>query len=535
MTNINSNGSVEQWGIFELALEGSPEGNPFLDNRFTARFSQADRSFEVNGFYDGEGVYRVRFMPDTTGTWQYRTSSNLDSLNGQEGRFESVQPSAGNRGPVRVANTFHFAYADGTPYRQIGTTCYAWSHQGDALEEQTLATLKNSPFNKLRMCVFPKHYHFNENEPEYYPFPLLSKGSSKWVGGFGGGNKTGWSFDFSRFEPAFFHHLEKRIADLQELGIEADLILLHPYDRWGFSTMSAEEDDRYLRYITARLAAFRNVWWSMANEYDLMPQKSMDDWDRFFRVVQENDPYQHLRSVHNCFAFYDHTKPWVTHCSVQRSDLTRILIWREQYKKPVVVDECCYEGNIPESWGNISGREMVHRFWEGTVNGGYAGHGDTFLDPNDILWWARGGTLHGESAPRLAFLRRILEDGPAGLDPVPDTTPYTIAMAGGFDKVTMPALQAAGSRKKESAETEGPRIMNWFASAHQPHEYYLTYFGVSQPSEYVAPVPGGERYRAEIIDTWEMTATPLDDIIERGTVIRLPTKPFQALVLRRAE
>ena len=96
---------VEQWGIFELALEGSTEGNPFLDTRLSAHFSQEDRSFEVNGFYDGGGVYRVRFMPDTTGTWHYTISSNLKSLNNHEGSFEVSKPGPGNHGPVRVANT----------------------------------------------------------------------------------------------------------------------------------------------------------------------------------------------------------------------------------------------------------------------------------------------------------------------------------------------------------------------------------------------------------------------------------------------
>ncbi|HEX2909237.1 MAG TPA: DUF5060 domain-containing protein [Chloroflexia bacterium] len=532
-----SSANVEQWGIFELTLEGSAAGNPFLEVELTAEFSFEDLSVRVNGFYDGEGLYRVRFMPDTVGAWQYRTSSNQAALDGKTGSFECGPAGPGNHGPVRVANTYHFAYADGTPYKQIGTTCYAWAHQGEALEEQTLATLKNAPFNKLRMCVFPKHYHFNENEPDYYPFPLLSRGSSKWEGGFNGVKKnSGWAFDFSRFDPAFFHHFEQRLADLQALGIEADLILLHPYDRWGFSVMSPEEDDRYLRYVVARFSAYRNVWWSMANEYDLMPQKSLADWDRYFQIVQENDPYDHLRSVHNCFAFYDHSKPWVTHCSVQRSELAKTIIWREQYKKPVVVDECCYEGNIPESWGNISGREMLHRFWEGTVNGGYVGHGDTFLDPNDILWWARGGTLKGESAPRLAFLRRILEAGPAsGLEPLRDTSPYRIAMMGGMDKVTIQDLFAPPPDTETPAEEgqAGERLISWFAGAGQPHEYYLTYFGYSQPAEIKVNVPGGEHYRAEIVDTWEMTVTALDEPVERGSVVALPGKPYQALILRR--
>ena len=35
--------------------------------------------------------------------------------------------------------------------------------------------------------------------------------------------------------------------------------------------------------------------------------------------IVESDPYDHLRSIHNCNQFYDHTKSWITHCSIQRS------------------------------------------------------------------------------------------------------------------------------------------------------------------------------------------------------------------------
>ena len=36
----------------------------------------------------------------------------------------------------------------------------------------------------------------------------------------------------------------------------------------------------------------------------------------------------------------------------------------------------------------ISGQELVRRFWEATVRGGYAGHGETYVNPDDILWWS---------------------------------------------------------------------------------------------------------------------------------------------------
>lgn len=469
---------VERWDLFELRLEGPSEGNPFVEVDFAAQFSKGHRTVDVTGFYDGDGRYCVRFSPDTEGTWRYTTRSDVAALDGVEGSFTCVASSQGNHGPVHPANTYHFAYADGTPYRQIGTTCYAWVHQGDALEEQTLETLRSGPFNKLRMCVFPKHYRYNENEPEFYAFARTAQGE----------------WDWTRFDPAFWHHLEGRIADLRDLGVEADLILFHPYDRWGFARMDSDTDDRYLGYTVARLAAYRNVWWSMANEFDLMKAKTMADWDRFFRIVQENDTYDHPRSVHNCRAFYDHAKPWVTHASIQHWDLHRAQEWRNAYRKPVIDDECQYEGNVPHNWGNIPARELVHRFWLGTVNGIYVGHGETYLHPQDILWWSKGGTLHGESASRLAFLRRVLEDAPAaGLDPI--------------------GRQVAG--------VEGA--------------YYLYYFGVHQPAQRTLDLPEDGEYTIEILDTWEMTVTPVPGQHSGSCTIDLPGKPYQAVRVFRAD
>src|SRR6266550_5505322 len=142
MTLTNNTTHVEQWGIFELTLPGSAEGNPYLDVELTARFAYKHRVIEVDGFYDGDGVYRIRFMPDTQGTWCYRTQSNLDALNGTEGTFTCLPPGPGNHGPVVVSNTYHFSYADVTPYKPVGTTCYAWTQQSGELEERTLATLQ---------------------------------------------------------------------------------------------------------------------------------------------------------------------------------------------------------------------------------------------------------------------------------------------------------------------------------------------------------------------------------------------------------
>lgn len=82
--------------------------------------------------------------------------------------------------------------------------------------------------------------------------------------------KPVYEWDFTRFNPAYFAHVEACVDKLAGIGVEADLILFHPYDggRWGFDRMPLEAGVRYLKYLIARMSSFRNIWWSLANEYD---------------------------------------------------------------------------------------------------------------------------------------------------------------------------------------------------------------------------------------------------------------------------
>lgn len=75
------------------------------------------------------------------------------------------------------------------------------------------------------------------------------------------------------------------------------------------------------------------------------------------------------------------------------------------------------EGDIQHPWGNISGFEMASRFWKGCVQGAYVTHGETFYSEDEVLWWARGGKLKGESPKRIAYLRKFIEELPGALEP----------------------------------------------------------------------------------------------------------------------
>ncbi len=77
------------------------------------------------------------------------------------------------------------------------------------------------------------------------------------------------------------------------------------------------------------------------------------------------------------------------------------------------------KGILTRAGGNISGEELVRRYWEGAVRGGYIAHGETYLNDREELWWSKGGVLVGESPQRIKFLDEVMAAAPEGvLDPI---------------------------------------------------------------------------------------------------------------------
>jgi len=463
---------VQRWDTYEIVLEGPAEGTPYVDVQIEAQFRLGDQTVAVPGFYDGDGKYMVRFSPGAKGRWTYVTSSNREALAGKKGAFQCVAPSGDNHGPVEIVNTFYLQYADGTPYYGVGTTAYQWTSVDRPIQRQTLETLARAPFNKIRMCVFPKIYKYgNDTDPWAHPFA-----------------RSGETNDYSRPNFEFFRNFEKRVRQLRELGIQADVIIFHPYDKWGYCKMGRKNDDRYLRYLIARISAYRNVWWSMANEFDLMIARKMKttaDFDRLLQICRDEDPHRRLRGNHNWYNtedhFYDHTKPWVTHASLQTSSFDKAVEWRERYRKPLLFDEMRYEGDVPAGWGNLSGEEMASYFWMAGLSGGYGTHGETFESRPKVRWWGKGGRLVGKSPDRIALFRKIMEAAP----------------------VTEMSPSITHTAKPDSLAD------NIYVFA-KPGEFYLAYVAKSGKKIRLDLQPG-TNYRVELIDTWNTKIEALPD------------------------
>ena len=503
---------MKQTSLYEMFEIEIPGDQPEAVARNCASFRQSEgEKIVVSAFRKRAGVFAVRFLPREEGEWKYEISLFGQNISGS---FCCGPAEEGSHGLVQTQED-HFRYEDGAKYLPFGTTCYAWIYQTRELQDETMETLSTSCFNKIRMLIFPKFMPYNQEEPQLFPFARRADGS----------------WDVNRTEDAFWGNLDNRVAGLGRLGVEADLILFHPYDRWGFSEMCREDCLAYLDYMVARYGAYRNVWWSLANEYEMLTTKTMEDWDAFGERLRDTDPYHHLISVHNILIMYP-KRDWMSHVSVQSGDVQRVALWRENYGLPVIDDEVGYEGNIEYDWGNLSAFDFVVRCWTVVARGGFPTHGETFHREDEVLWWSKGGKLYGQSEPRMAYLKKLLYELPG----------YG---KGQFSWYQDPNQDKSDAKKEEDQGNAFARLI-----ARTPEEnkgglismqpmvlagdgWKLRYFGRTCPWIMRDQLPEGTRWKAELIGVWEMTRKELAEDLSGEIALKLPAKQGMAVLLTR--
>lgn len=513
---------MKQYEMFEMTFRGKDPLESWSEIDLWANFVHEEKKIRVRGFYAGNGNYKVRFLPEYTGIYGYELNGEiLNSLELSAGcEMRGVlqcEPADAGHGMVKAEGT-HFVHQDGTYFYPFGTTVYGLIHQKKEVIEQTFQSLEKAPFNKIRICVFPKNMAYNRYDPEFLPFEKS-------------GNK--WNMDRPCME--YWEHLEEMISRLGKTGIQTDLILFHPYDhdKWGFDKMDMESNRKYLTYLISRLAAFPDIWWSLANEYDAFMERTIEEWEILEQMVTKFDPFKHLLSCHNILTLWDASRPAISHVSVQTSQLTRVNEWQQKYNVPVIVDECCYEGNTPENWGSISGMELLRRFWRACTVGGYCTHGETFLDVNDIMWWSKGGILKGESSKRIAFLRDIIENlpGPLECKLLREMEIYNLFIK---EKINLNNLSEyvpsnlipfyTKLLSMERDELKAYLAVDMDYCGHYEKEAYLYYYDKRTCAHEWIDLPENHMYRIEIIDIWEMTREIVAENKNGKVEVHLPGK-----------
>lgn len=487
---------VNRYDVFEVSLEGPMEGNPFKEQRIQGIFTSKNESVVTEGFYDGNGIYKIRFMPSFIGRYSFiLKSSFLDYT--LSGGFIVKEADIHNHGPLRVLGT-SFQFEDGTSFQPISTTCYAYTSQFDGDIYATNETLKDSLFNHLCFAIMPLHNENNLVDPQDFPYEgngmspqVLTKENAKEYQK----NPQGNHFDYARFNPTYFQRLESCIKDLEKMGIVAELILFHPFDRWGFAQMKEDENRLYISYIMNRLSSFHNITWCISDHREQM-RFSESEWYGITEQVIRKDPYHHLRTMQSttgCEATFSNI-----HYLSLTPDISKPLSFKpllDMIQKPIIYHWLGSEGNVPMTGYCESLQSLVRRYWTVMMAGTYPSYHESYSNQGN--WNENGGTIVGQSSQQLFYLKQIVDGFDGGLEPMETSFGYC----------------SCAKREKNQEKTK-----------------LLYYFREMQPAIYTFDFSEKE-YVVECIDTIAMESHIL--CICKGTKeVTLPQKSDLAFLVR---
>ncbi|MFN3322481.1 MAG: DUF5060 domain-containing protein [Bryobacteraceae bacterium] len=111
---------IQQYHTHDFAFKANVQGNPF-DVELAGEFrGPGGADLKVPGFYDGDGVWKIRFSPTAVGRWSLRTISPVAELNGKAETNIDCTPNRHTNihGSLRIDSRHprHFIYEDGTRY-----------------------------------------------------------------------------------------------------------------------------------------------------------------------------------------------------------------------------------------------------------------------------------------------------------------------------------------------------------------------------------------------------------------------------------
>jgi hypothetical protein len=244
------------WHKYELAFNSDKAyANPLYEvQNFSVTFnSPTGRTKQVNGFWDGELNWKVRFLPDEVGNWDW-TSNCSDKgnrgLHGLSGQFSCVKKTEDlaifDHGAVKhMPGKFYLTYDDGTPFFWMG--CTAWNGAMKSTKSDWdfyLEDRRNKKYNVIQFVT------------------------TQWRGG--DSNRDGdIAFTGSgRIEvnPVFFKKLDERVDRINEYGLVASPVLL-----WALPSVTGrelspgyylpvDEAAKLASYIVARYQGNHVVW-----------------------------------------------------------------------------------------------------------------------------------------------------------------------------------------------------------------------------------------------------------------------------------
>ncbi len=476
---LDAPSSVPAYELAEFVLHiPSPAfPNPFTEPAPTAEITPPTGPKQsVTGFADANdgAVFRLRYSPSQPGTHRYLIRMGTFR---QKGEFTAT--AAIGDGPVQPdpQHPKHFRYASGKPFYHLGYTAYHLLDPSKSEKEieSVIDYCRRHGFNKIRFLLsgYPRDTATRtstDNEfgvadptraPNYGAPPGRVNPLPAWPG-------RPHAYDFTRFHLPHWRRAENAILAMRRRGIEATVIVTiekqNLFDEYG---RLSDHELRLYRYAFARLGAYSNVWWDLANEHNEFRDKAWGDaMGAFLRAI---DPHRRLASAHAHADFWYGDSPWATYIITQQYGTEKeVYAWARKHAsipKPYVNEEYGYEGpnNAPRHLQNADWTRRNH--WAIAMAGGYATYGDW---SNGIAYFYSGDPGPGIAATQLKHLRTFFEALPFNrLTPCPESPENAFCLTGP-DNLRIYYLPAGGSLPNTVAREirrYNPRTGEWTSLA----------------------------------------------------------------------
>lgn len=377
---VTSSGAVEvplwQPRDFSFPCDESVE-NPFLVG-FSATVTGPDGSkFEIPGFHDGKGVWKIRVAPTKPGPWSIMTRSDRQALDRKSAAFTCApNPNSQMRGGLRVDREHpgHFIRDDGSRFFPLGYECdWLWALDLGKPDihatERFLDKISSRGFNYVILNTYAHDTGWRAGktgDDDYGPAAAYP---------WGGSNENP---DHSRLNLPYWAHYDRVMQALADRGIVAHMLIKVYNKKVRWPARGSQEDGLFFRTLVARYSAFPNVVWDFAkeahNEKDLAYKvgrikftRSLDPYHRLFTVHDDNPAYEQ--------GTYDEI---LDYRSDQQHSRWRETLLGQRAKStwPLLNVEFGYEqgpkGPEDKTYRNAqSAEEVATRAWEVSLAGAY--------------------------------------------------------------------------------------------------------------------------------------------------------------------
>lgn len=297
---LSATDQVGLYRVFERAVvNNTAYENKFNDAELRCNYTApSGKEIEFFGFFDGDGrgggdaqtgnVWKLRFMPDELGEWQY-TWSWSDGTEGGSDSFTCVEENAG-KGVLRPyeKNPHWFAYNGTEPvwlksYYETGHGSIAQPF--DWVTANVYQPLLDRGYNHLQvnwllsLCCFGQYY-LDGPPPSTEDLTLYEEGKAS-----------------STMRLDVWRMIEQHLGWLNERNVGVHMFLGfegRKNDGPSWAELSEEEKDFYVRYVVARIGPYANICgWNFVWED---PGHRETHELGLARLLEKYDLFDHLRT-----------------------------------------------------------------------------------------------------------------------------------------------------------------------------------------------------------------------------------------------